>query len=150
MDAGVFYGGRMLLRTYVFVFVVFVIGIFSVDAFAQSKTVFSGIPVIKVSEGGIERLADNLPRDKAVNLGCVISEISGKYYWATRENKEMISRISGAFITYIASDGSGYVRIINPKAKATLPPLSSTEERFDYIEHMLIGLRSVTYYGNAR
>jgi hypothetical protein len=48
----------------------------------------------------------------ALNLGCVISEIGGNYYWVTRENKEMFRRTSGTFVTYAAVDGSGYVRVI--------------------------------------
>ena len=50
---------------------------------AQSRTVFSGLPVVKVSECGVERIPETLPRDKAVNLPCVISEIGGQYYWAS-------------------------------------------------------------------
>lgn len=117
---------------------------------AQSRTVFSGVPVVKVSEGGVERLPEVLPRDKAVDVACAITEIGGKYYWATRENKEMVRRTSGAFITYIAVDGSGYVRVVDPSAKAAASLMSPTEARFDYVEHLLLGLRNVTYFGNAR
>ena len=64
--------------------------------FAQARTVFSGIPSIKISEGGVERTPQSLPRASAVNLACVISEIGGRYYWASRENKEMIRQEGGA------------------------------------------------------
>ena len=117
---------------------------------AQSRAVFSGLPVVKVSEGGLERIPERLPRDKAVNLTCVITEIRGQYYWATRENKEMVRRTSGAFVTYIAVDGSGYVRVIDSSAKDAASLMSPTEVQFDYVEHLLVGLRSVTYFGNAR
>ena len=117
---------------------------------AQARTVFSGVPVIKVSEGGVERLQEAVPRDKAVEVACVISEIGGKYYWATRENKEMVRRTSGAFITYTAVDGSGYVRVIDPSAKEAASLMSATEAKFDYVEHLVLGLRNVTYFGHAR
>lgn len=55
-------------------------------SFAQSETVFSGMPIIKISEGGVERFPEKLSRERAANLGCVISKIGGKYYWVTREN----------------------------------------------------------------
>jgi hypothetical protein len=116
----------------------------------QSRTVFSGVPVVKVSEGGTERVPETLEREKAINLGCVVSEIRGKYYWATRENKEMVRYVSGAFVTYMAVDGSGYVRLIHQSAKDAASLMSPTEALFDYVEHILIGLRSVTYYGNLR
>lgn len=107
---------------------------------AQSRTVFSGLPVVKVSEGGVERVPETLPRDKAVDLTCVISESGGKYYWVTRENKEMVRRTSGAFITYIATDGSGYVRLVDSSAKGAASLMSATEAKFDYVEHLLVGL----------
>jgi len=116
-------------------------------SFAQSETVFSGLPSIKISEGGTGRVIEDLPRDKALNLGCVISKIGGKYYWASRENKEMTRIQSGAFETFIAVNGSGYVRVIQPKMKSFASLMAETEDKFDYVEHMLIGLKSVTYYG---
>jgi hypothetical protein len=125
-------------------------GIVSEHAHAQSRTVFSGVPTIKVSEGGTERMPETLLLEKAINLGCVISEIGGRYYWATRENKEVVRQVSGAFVTYMAVDGSGYVRVIDKSAKDAASLMSPTESSFDYVEHILIGLRSVTYYGNLR
>ncbi|MFW9941603.1 MAG: hypothetical protein ACFFFT_11225 [Candidatus Thorarchaeota archaeon] len=116
-------------------------------SYSQSNTVFSGIPTFKISEGGVERVPEAVSREKAINLGCLISEIGGKYYWTTRENKELILNESGAFITFTAIDGCGYVRIIPPEMKKAASLMSPTEEKFDYVEHLLIGLRSVTYYG---
>jgi hypothetical protein len=49
-------------------------------AFPQPKTIFSGVPAVKISEGGIERLSKKLSGEKATNLACVISEIGGKFY----------------------------------------------------------------------
>lgn len=79
---------------------------------AQSTIVFSGIPEVKVSEGGVERRVDRLERTQAVNPSCVISQIGDRYYWASRENASLIRIDSGAFTTFIAANGSGYVRIV--------------------------------------
>ena len=119
------------------------------SSFGQSRTVFTGLPNVKISEGGSGRLVEAVPRSQAANLQCVISEIGGKYYWATRGNKELSRNVGGAFITYTAVDGSGYVRIIDPQRKSIASSMSETEATFDYVEHALLGLRSVTYYGNA-
>jgi hypothetical protein len=54
---------------------------------------------------------------------------------------------SGAFTTYVANNGAGYVRIIKPEAKAAASLMSESEKQFDYVEQVPIGLRSVTYYG---
>jgi len=132
------------------VVIVGLLSVLTVSAAAQSRTAFAGIPSVKVSEGGLERNAETLMREKAVNLACVISEIGGEYYWASRENKPLVRHEGGAFITYIAVDGSGYVRIVNPTMKGPASMMSPTEKEFDYVEHLLMGLRSVTYYGTAR
>jgi hypothetical protein len=120
------------------------------SAYGQVKTVFSGVPSQKISEAGIDRRVEAITRQLAVNLRCVVSEIDGKFYWASRDNKELIRHRGGSFVTYIAVDGSGYIRIIDPSHKATAPAMSSTEAKFDYVEHLLLGLRSVTYHGNSQ
>ena len=117
---------------------------------AQATTVFVGLPGVKISEGGVERVPENVTRDRAVNLACVISRIGDKYYWASRENKEMVRIASGAFITFLAVDGAGYVRIVAQGMKEAVSLMGDTETKFDYVEHALIGLRSVTYYGLTR
>ena len=40
------------------------------DARAQAVTVFKGVPTVKISEGGIERLPESLPRERLIIL-CV-------------------------------------------------------------------------------
>ena len=115
----------------------------------QATTVFHGTPLLKISEGGTERAPESLSRERAANLGCVISVIGKDHYWASRENKGLVRRENGAFVTFIAVDGSGYVRIVNPRMKSEASSMGPTETEFDYVEHLLIGLRSVTYYGIA-
>jgi hypothetical protein len=128
----------------------FISVLFSSPAFGQVVTVFKGQPTVKISEGGVSRLPQQLSYDQAINLECVISAIDGRYYWASRENKELIRTEGGAFVTFVARNGSGYVRIIKPDLKATASLMSDTEATFDYVEHLLIGLRSVIYYGAAQ
>jgi hypothetical protein len=116
----------------------------------QAMTVFKGRPALKISEGGTERTPESVPRDRAVNLECIISKIGEDYYWASRENTRMVRVESGAFITFIAINGSGYVRVVAPGMKLSAALMSEAESKFDYVEHILIGLRSVTYYGVAQ
>lgn len=119
-------------------------------AYAQRPpaTVFRGIPEIKISEGGTERLPESIPREKGVNLAVVISRIGDELFWASRENVPLVEiDFGGAFITYMAVNGSGYIRITRPSDKADAALAGGPEARFDYVEHLLVGLRSVTYYG---
>lgn len=119
----------------------------NVSAQGAATTVFKGHPQFKISEGGIERRPDAITRDTAVNLACVISKIGDNFYWASRENVPMVQVDSGAFVTYIALNGAGHVRVVKSERKAEARLMSPTEAQFDYVEHALIGLRSVTYYG---
>ncbi len=121
----------------------------SISSFASEQIVFTGIPRIKISEGGVERLPEQISSEKAIGLICTITEIDGKYYWTTRENLELVRIQSGAYITFLARNGSGYVRTINPMMKEGASLAGSTEAEFDYVEHLLLGLKSVTYYGNS-
>ena len=122
----------------------------ALPSLAQPTTVFSGRPSIKVSEGGTERVAEQVSQQDAINLASVISEIGGNYYWASRENTELARVQSGAFITFIAFNGSGYVRIIEPTLKGAAALMSDTAAQFDYVEHVLLGWESVTYYGTSQ
>ena len=116
-------------------------------ALAQARTVFDGRPSVKISEGGIERTPEALTVAQAGNLHCIISEIGGQFYWASRGNVLVAVVDSGAFTTYIAANGSGYVRVIKRADKAAAALMSGTEAAFDYVEHLTIGLRTITYFG---
>jgi hypothetical protein len=121
---------------------------------AKETVIFTGIPEIKISEGGINRVPENLTKEIAINYKCTITKIEDKYYWTSRENIELIPISSGTFITYWAVNGAGYVRIIKPEMKKEVNQLGALagdpEEKFDYVEHLLLGLKSVTYYGKMK
>ena len=110
-------------------------------------TVVRGIPQLKLVEGGTERTSEVLPRARAVDLSVVISQIGDNYYWASRENVPLIAIDAGAFVTYVAVNGSGYVRVIKPTWKSAVSLLESAAAQYDYVEHLLPSLHSITYYG---
>ena len=122
--------------------------------FAEERIVFTGVPELKISEGGINRVPEDLTKDKAINFKCTITQIDDKYFWTSRENVELVSITSGAFITFWAVNSSGYVRFVRPEMKAEVRRMGAMagdpEERYDYVEHLLLGLKSVTYYGKAK
>lgn len=120
------------------------------DALAQvtPTTVFRGLPAFKISEGGVERIPEALTRQTAANLIVVISKIGNDYLWASRENVPLIEIDSIAYTTFVAVNGSGYVRVLKPERKRAAGVLGGPEAQYDYVEHLLIGLRSVTYYGS--
>jgi hypothetical protein len=52
----------------------------------------------------------NLTREDAFKAQVRIVERGGRYYWQTRGMKELSRSESGAYVTYSAVDGTGYVR----------------------------------------
>jgi hypothetical protein len=109
--------------------------------------VFVGTPNVKIIESGVERSLERVEKSKELSLTCVVKEIDGKFYWESRGSKQLLRVDSGAFVTYSAVDGSGYIRVIKPSMKDAASTMSVTEKNFDYTENLLLGLRSVIYYG---
>ncbi len=126
----------------------FVWFVLTIAAQAQSTT-FTGLPSVKITEGGVERSAEKLDRTTASTLSCVIKEKDGKFFWETRGNKPLLKIDSNAFFIYLAVDGSGYVRVLKPEFKQAAASISAIEKNYDYVEHLLLGLRTITYYGTA-
>ena len=122
--------------------------------FAEEAIIFTGIPKIKISEGGVSRITENVPNDKAIQFKCTITQLDDKYYWTSRDNVELLAIASRAFITYWAVNGSGYIRVTMPEMREALRRMGALvgdpEAKFDYVEHFLLGLKSVTYYGTAK
>lgn len=71
-----------------------------------------------------------------------------KFYWATRENVELIPRRSGIYTIFVAVNGSGYIRIIGPEMKKII--FKKGEIPYDYMEHLLLGLSTISYYGTPK
>lgn len=114
---------------------------------AQPQVVFHGRPSIKVSEGALERLPTMLSETTRAPLEIVITEEDGQFFWASRQNTPMGMARGESFTTFVALNGSGYVRIKNGDLTSTGFPITPTEEQFDYVEHIPLGLNSVIYYG---
>jgi hypothetical protein len=138
-----FVAGRLVLVLATIVF-------HTTPAAAQATTVFKGLPSVRIIESGTGALPETLSREKAGNLECVISKIGEDYYWASRENKRMVRVEGPTFITFVAVEGQGYVKIIKPDMKDAAALLGEAEQKFDYVEHLLTGLQSITYYGTKR
>ena len=132
------------MKTLIIIFFILTI---TITVNAQSTVIFKGLPLVKIYEGGVSRISENIEKSNAVNLKCIVSKIDESYYWASRENVTLLRLDLGAFTTFIAANGSGYIRIVNPDMKDAASLMSETETEYDYVEHLLLGLRSITYYG---
>jgi hypothetical protein len=128
---------------------VFILLTLAAASMMAQEQVFFGIPAVRINEDGATRAVKNLSPEQAAGYHCVISLIGDKYYWTSRESKPLTRSESGAYITCHATDGSGYVRIQDSGVKRVLASIGGPGT-FDYVEHLLLGLTSVTYYGNVK
>lgn len=116
-----------------------VVLLFAALGYAQSPPVvaFVGFPARR----SINRLGTNetaaLADKDSKEYVCLISRKNGKYYWSSRDNKEMTRHFSGPFVIFSADDGSGYVKVF-PESQ-NLP--------LDYMEHLHDKLFTITYWG---
>ena len=67
--------------------------------FAKEIIMFTGVPEIKISDGGVYRVPESLTKNKAIKFKCTITKIDDKYYWTSKDNVELIPIVSDAFIT---------------------------------------------------
>lgn len=122
-------------------------------ALAEPKTVLKGRPSFGINEFGFMRDAGPIAPGKAGFAEVVISEIDGKYYWASRENRELKKIVggnpSGAMITYLALDGSGYIRVVTSASWKENMRTRFPDYDLDYTEHMVQALGSLTYFGKV-
>ncbi len=135
----------------IFIPVLLLVIVYPGQGFPQvaEEVVFSGVPLVKISEGGDERAVEILEKDRAVGAECVITKVGDQYLWASRDDTELLLITGGAFLTFVATSGAGYVRVILPELKDVAAKMDDIEKKYDYVEHMLIGLKSITYYGKT-
>jgi len=110
---------------------------------------FQGKPTKKVQVSGSDTSTTILSPQQATEYSVSIVRSGDQYLWKSRDNTPMSKHEAGAFITYTADNGAGYVRIINPSQKDTLcsPGKELLDCQFTYVEHMLMMMSSITYYG---
>lgn len=116
-------------------------------ALAEPVKIFDGRPVMQTAYNG-EGSNTALVKDSAArDLHCIISQDGEKFFWTSRENKLLKKVAAGAYVTFMAEDGSGYVRIANPEFAHLLTALDLPGNKFGYVEHLLNGLGAITYHG---
>lgn len=120
---------------------------------SKESIVFRGTPISAIEEFGFERVVGAVKSSAKAGSEVVISEVGGKFYWKSRENRPLVKVLGGephgAIVTYIATDGAGYIRIMPPTWKASLQT-KMPHYQYDYMEHMLQGLGSFTYFGETK
>lgn len=110
---------------------------------------FEGTPSVRVLVTAGVAQTESLTPIQAKEFRVVIVRDGEGFVWASRNNVPLIKRESGAYVTYVAATGAGYVRIFNPgmrKLRDSLSP-DQREKEFVYMEHLITQMGSVTYFG---
>jgi hypothetical protein len=114
-------------------------------ASAGAALVLSGRPVAR-TEGAHDSARHTAVADSERDrLKVVIVRKGNRYFWASRENRELERRVSGAFHIFIDRTDGGYVRVFD---RSTLPESMRPEgPQFEYTEHVPQFRGAVTYWG---
>ena len=109
---------------------------------AEDKVVFSGVPDSRVISGVDKQSRAVLSNAERAEYRVVITKRDGKYYWTSREDKELFHFESGVFHWFIAPT-SGYIKLVD---RAFLMDKTDTPG-YLYVEHLTLWLDTYTYWG---
>ncbi len=119
----------------------------AVGAMAQSGIVLDGVPAVRVDSDGTQTKLTMLKGADRTKSRVLIVQAEGRYWWATRENRELFHHESGVYHYFIDPLGGGYVKVEDP----FLIPESLREPspKVRFYEHVSLGLTTITYWGEA-
>ena len=113
---------------------------------SDSVLVLDGTPMTRVS-ASIE--GDNratLSEAERAEYRVVIVKRGDRFFWASRDNKELGHTVSGDFHIFYALDGSGYVKVTYLQSHVGAKP---GRPSVIYMESLHQLLNTVTYWGGA-
>jgi hypothetical protein len=112
---------------------------------SDSVVVMEGRPVSRVESTDEAARHSAVPPAERDTLKVVIVRKGNRYFWASRENRELERRVSGAFHYFIDRTEGGYIRVFD---RSTLPESMRPEgAQFEYTEHVPVWRSTMTYWG---
>ena len=122
-----------------------VFGVLLIASRAFAEPVFDATPTVKVEsgEGGTSRLL--LSEPDRTKYRVTITRRGSRYFWTSREDRELAHHVSGAFHYFIEPRGGGYIKDFDTHM---LPEsMRDPGPRFRYMEHLTQWLGTITYWG---
>lgn len=110
---------------------------------------FEGTPSVKVEvREGVAQTA-TVPTHRASEVAVRVMRSADGFLWASRKNVPLVKQESGAYVTYVATTGAGYIRVLSPAMRRAVSslPAEQRDQEFFYMEHMVDQLGSITYFG---
>ena len=124
------------------------LSLFSFNAYS-ADLIFKGSPTTKIEITEDKSTTFSLNKKQSKEFAVIIEREDGKYYWRSRNNTQLTPIQSGAYVTYFAENGSGYIRVYTNDMQEMYHKLSKEEQAKShlYMEHLIHQLGSITYYG---
>ena len=114
-----------------------------------AEEVFVGIPLAKTELSGEQLQRTQIDKNDQLEFKVIIVKEGDRFFWKTREMKELTRHQRGRFVTYQAVDGTGYVRVdLSGGATGELNVPGSSLD-VGYLEHLKLGLNTITYQGRG-
>jgi len=113
-----------------------------------AQVVLDATPTVKVEsgEGATSRVLLSGP-DRTKNR-VTITRRGDRYFWTSREDRELVHHASGAFHHFIQPGGGGYIKVFDTHM---LPEsMRDPGPRFRYMEHSTLWLGTITYWGTSK
>lgn len=110
--------------------------------------VVTAVPSSKVVSSSTETVRYKLSDDERTKALLVIQKTPKGYRWSTRDDRDLVMRTSGAFALFIDPSGGGYVKIAIVRGAVALSD-DSCKDGFAYLEHLSMGVATLTYWGCA-
>lgn len=111
---------------------------------------FSGTPARKVEIDEKGQTEYKVPKADQGKYQTVITKDGENYFWTSRGSVPLVKTESGSFITFVAVNGSGYIRTMEPAVRRLYSEMSDKEKLdagYLYMEHLTLRLGSITYFG---
>ena len=130
------------------VFSLVAVFLFTATLCAQ-EVVYTGTPMVRLSGEPGAFSEELLSAREADEYKMEISRQEGRYFWKSRENRELRVSRSGVYVTL--SCESGFIKLVDPMwNEARGLYRDQPGERFDYVEVMHTQLGLVVYWGRGR
>lgn len=118
----------------------------SAIAGTASRVVLDATPTIRIDSDSSSARRTVLSRSGQLEARLLIVASEGRYYWATRENRELQLVSSGIAAYYFIDPlGGGYVKIVTPGSYSG----RSARAPVQFYEHVSLGMGTTTYFGTA-
>lgn len=117
---------------------------------AAGSVEFLGTPARKIVIDVKGEEASDVSKEDQGKYQAVITKEGDNYFWTSRGGVPLVKTESGSFETFVAVNGSGYIRTMSPTLRELYSKLNDSQKHeagFIYMEHLIHLMGSITYYG---